>query len=292
MGSGCKECCLALCSMFTKPSPKCTPHPPVRGSSPPLPLAHQPTWLFPRTTTSSQAKLNLASQTSLSFQLLPSANSTSSLQTPQRTKVGEFVLTQVTYRYPLSNPWGNPDASFHKTSPHFPSASWFQPIQHCYRDLLPLSVLPQTDSQLTSCFWVFLHTVTRKIQTEYSLSSLPGLKFSMQLILRHWFSQAASWHTQQFWMVHPHPTHNSPHWLSGQFTNGSQTTYCVFPSYSTSSKVINQTNPLTPSHVARLHGDSKPLEVWCFTQECPFSLPSPTGSGRPSPVLCLRVSVI
>ena len=63
-------------------------------------------------------------------------------------------------------------------------------------------------------------------------------------------------------------------------------TYRVFPSYSTSSKVINQTNPLSPSHAARLHWDSKPLEVSCFTQECSFSPQSPTRSGKPSPVLC------
>lgn len=57
-----------------------------------LTLALQPTWLFPLTSTSSYTKLNLASQTSLSFQLSPSASSTSSLQMPQRKKVGEPFL--------------------------------------------------------------------------------------------------------------------------------------------------------------------------------------------------------
>lgn len=145
-----------------------------------------------------------------------------------------------------------------------------------------MSVLPQTDSQLPSCFWVFLHTVTRIIQTEYSLSSLPGLKFSMKLILQHWFSQAASWHIQQFWMAHPIIPRTGSQGNSQRIPND----LLCFPRDSRSSKVINQTNPLTPSHAARLHWDSKPLEVSCFTQECSFSPQSPTRSGKPSPVLC------
>ena len=72
----------------------------------------------------------ITNQTELGFpnQLIlptpPSANSTaSSLQTPRRTEAGGLVLTQAAYPHPLSNLQGSPDTSFHKTSPHCPSAS-------------------------------------------------------------------------------------------------------------------------------------------------------------------------
>lgn len=83
-------------------------------------------------------------------------------------------------------------------------------------------------------------------------------------------------------MVRPH---NSPHCLAGQFTNRSQTTNCVFPSHSTSSKVINETNP-------------SPLITWPGTPSLRgvllhtgmFFLPSKSHPPRkPGPVLCLML---
>lgn len=157
----------------------------VRGSSPPLPLAHRPTWLFPRTTTSSQTKLNLASQASLSFQLLPSANSTSSLPNAPKDKGGRICFNSSHLSLPFIKSARKPRCFFSQNVSTFPlcllipaNSTLLQGftafcLYYCKQIL---SCLPASGSS---------YTVTRIIQTEYSLSSLPGLKFPMKLVLHH-----------------------------------------------------------------------------------------------------------
>lgn len=91
----------------------------------------------------------LGFQASLSFKLSPSANTTSSLQTPQRKKkMGEISLTQTNHHYTLSKLPESLMFLFTKCLHIFPlplNSSQFSTGIGIY---CLMSVLPQTDSQL------------------------------------------------------------------------------------------------------------------------------------------------